>query len=318
MARLKPLDGIEPPVYIWSYVPSVPAAAIFLTLFTVATASMTWRTTRTRCWFCIAFIIGGWCRFCPSIVPDHSTGNRLLKLNSQKENLQSISVQIIGYAARIAAHYHTNHLAPFVIQSSLIVLAPVFYAASIYMVLGRLIRSVHGERLSLVSTRWLTKIFIAGDCLALMLQGNAVGLTIRVETQKTGEIILITGLFAQLVVFGFFIVVAALFQRRMNQDGMKETQGRPNIPWEQGLRMLYGCSALIAVRSIFRVVEYIGGTEGYLLSNEWPLYVFDAALMWAVQVIFTFWFPDKFVVVPAERFDDRHELEMRQPGANAS
>ena len=60
--------------------------------------------------------------------------------------------------------------------------------------------------------------------------------------------------------------------------------------------MLYACSALITVRSVFRVVEYIMGTDGFLLSHEWPTYSFDAVLMLAVQVIFVVWFPDKLNV----------------------
>lgn len=49
---------------------------------------------------------------------------------------------------------------------------------------------------------------------------------------------------------------------------------------------LYGSSILILVRSIFRVVEYLQGWDGYLLRNEAFIYVFDALLMWLVMVIF--------------------------------
>lgn len=50
--------------------------------------------------------------------------------------------------------------------------------------------------------------------------------------------------------------------------------------------MLYAVSALIMIRSIFRVAEYIMGNDGYLLTHEWPLYLFDSLLMFAVTVIF--------------------------------
>jgi hypothetical protein len=55
--------------------------------------------------------------------------------------------------------------------------------------------------------------------------------------------------------------------------------------------MLYIVSALIMVRSVFRVVEFIGGQDGYLLKHEWTLYVFDALLMFAAIVIFAWRFP---------------------------
>lgn len=62
--------------------------------------------------------------------------------------------------------------------------------------------------------------------------------------------------------------------------------------WKQSLNMLYAVSALIMVRSIFRVAEYVMGSEGYLLQHEWTLYIFDALLMALVTVIFFLRYPD--------------------------
>lgn len=61
---------------------------------------------------------------------------------------------------------------------------------------------------------------------------------------------------------------------------------------KQSLYMLYGVSALVMVRSVFRLIEYAGGQDGYLLSTEWPLYVFDSVPMWLVMVVFYLYFPD--------------------------
>ncbi|KAH6974171.1 RTA1 like protein-domain-containing protein [Ilyonectria sp. MPI-CAGE-AT-0026] len=261
MAELKPVDGTD--VYLWKYLPSIPAAIAFLVLFTLITIAHTWRMVKTKTWFTSVFVIGG-------------------------------AFQILGYAIRLVSHYYTNEIAPYVIQITFILLAPVFYAASIYMVLGRLIVSVHGEHCSVVRPAKMTKIFVAGDFLALTVQGNAAGLTAKAKTQKIGEYIVVSGLFIQLIVFGYFIIVAMIFHRRMNRHIAKEPGLTPDVPWRQGLKMLYACSALIMVRSIFRVVEYLQGVDGYLLSHEWPMYVFDAVLMLAVQIIFFIWFPDKF------------------------
>jgi hypothetical protein len=38
------------------------------------------------------------------------------------------------------------------------------------MVLTRLIKLTHGERYSLVSTRWLTTLFVSGDVLSFLAQ----------------------------------------------------------------------------------------------------------------------------------------------------
>ncbi|KAK4946711.1 hypothetical protein LTR10_014213 [Elasticomyces elasticus] len=260
MVQLKPIDGTD--VYLWKYLPSLPLASTFLALFTILTSLLCWRMIKTRLWFCAVFAAGGLC-------------------------------QVIGYSARILAYWHTDHIGPYVVQSMFILLAPVLYAASIYMVLGRLIRSVHGERFSVVQSKWMTKLFVLGDFLALNVQGNGAGLTTKQKTQKAGQGIVVAGLFVQLMIFGFFIVVAAVWHLRMRRSLAKEQRLRPDVPWKQGLMMLYACSGLIIVRSIFRVVEYIMGTDGYPLTHEWTMYVFDAAPMWTVQVIFFVWFPDQ-------------------------
>ena len=56
-------------------------------------------------------------------------------------------------------------------QTLLILVAPALFAASIYMVLGRIILLVDGEQHSLIRKRWLTKIFVTGDVLSFLMQG---------------------------------------------------------------------------------------------------------------------------------------------------
>jgi hypothetical protein len=56
------------------------------------------------------------------------------------------------------------------VQTILILLAPPLYAASIYMVLGRLVAFLRAEKLSIVSVRWMTKIFVTGDVIAFVMQ----------------------------------------------------------------------------------------------------------------------------------------------------
>ncbi|RVD87286.1 uncharacterized protein DFL_001528 [Arthrobotrys flagrans] len=265
MGELRPVPGSD--VYLWKYLPSIPASAVFLGLFAIVTAFHCWRIFGSRTWFCIPFAVGG-------------------------------IFQVTGYGVRIYCYYHTEQIASYAIQSSLIILAPIFYAASIYMVLRRLICSVKGERFSPVRARWLTWIFVTGDIIALSIQGNAVGLTTKAKTQKIGEWIITAGLLVQIFIFGFFIYVCGIFHFRMNKNLKESPRTGPHltVPWKAGLKMLYACSALIMVRSVFRVIEYIMGVDAYLLANEWSWYVFDAVLMFATQVIFVVWYPDQFQI----------------------
>ena len=61
---------------------------------------------------------------------------------------------------------------PYIIQSLLLLLGPSFFAASIYMILGRIIRLTGGERYSLIGPKWLTKIFVVGDILSFFVQSG--------------------------------------------------------------------------------------------------------------------------------------------------
>jgi hypothetical protein len=48
---------------------------------------------------------------------------------------------------------------------------------------------------------------------------------------------------------------------------------------------LYGASMLILIRSVFRVIEYSMGNNGFLLKREVFLYIFDSVLMLATMVV---------------------------------
>lgn len=58
--------------------------------------------------------------------------------------------------------------------------------------------------------------------------------------------------------------------------------------------MLYVSSGLILIRSVFRLIEYLQGQDGELLSKEIYLYVFDAALMLLVMICFNWKYPSIF------------------------
>lgn len=53
----------------------------------------------------------------------------------------------------------------------LLLVAPALYAASVYMMLGRIILVTDGEHRSIIPKRWLTKIFVVGDVISFLMQG---------------------------------------------------------------------------------------------------------------------------------------------------
>ncbi|KAI6777898.1 Protein RTA1 [Emericellopsis cladophorae] len=250
------MDAGEIDFKLYRYTPSLPAAIVSAIVFAILTAVHAWRLYRARAFYFIAFTVGG-------------------------------VFQTVGYCGRIWGHFDKESLGGFIIQAILILVAPALYAASIYMILGRLIRTVHAQHHSLIPVQWVTRIFVTGDVLAFSLQAAGGGLSSggSLEMFEMGEHIIIAGLFTQIAVFGFFVVTSILFHHRLSRYPTVEAS-RGSIPWRRDLWALYVTSAIILVRSVFRVIEYIQGNKGYLISHEIFLYIFDAILMAAVMLIF--------------------------------
>lgn len=181
---------------------------------------------------------------------------------------------------------------PYIIQSIFLLVAPALFAASIYMILGRIILLTDGESHSLIRSRWLTKLFVVGDVFSFVLQAGGGGMLAAGDADKSkmGENMIVAGLFVQLIVFGLFMVVTAVFHWRMRLLPTTKAH-RPEVRWQLYLAVLYVVSVLIMVRSLFRVIEYLQGHKGHLLSTEAYLYVFDAILMMGVMGVMSWWHP---------------------------
>lgn len=65
------------------------------------------------------------------------------------------------------------------------------------------------------------------------------------------------------------------------------------IPWRKHMMSLHVSSVLILIRSIFRVIEYLQGQDGFLLSTEVFIYIFDATLMFLVMATFLWVHPSE-------------------------
>jgi hypothetical protein len=149
----------------YHYDPSLAAATIFTLLFLSTTALHLYQLLRTRTWYFIPFVIGGFCKF--------TTLRFIFQLDSHKMLTATLTVEWIGYIGRIVSSQQTPNwtLIPFLIQELFLLLAPVLFAASIYMELARIILLVNGEAHALVRPKRLTMTFVLGDVLSFALQG---------------------------------------------------------------------------------------------------------------------------------------------------
>jgi hypothetical protein len=111
---------------------------------------------------------------------------------------------------------------------------------------------------------------------------------------KLGQNIITAGLGIQVLFFGFFIIVSAIFHLRIRAAPSLVSQ-TVNVPWQQYLFILYAASFLIMVRSVFRIAEYVTGQDGALLTHEIYLYVFDAGLMFLAMMLFNIRHPRNII-----------------------
>jgi hypothetical protein len=194
------------------------------------------------------------------------------------------------------AYDETGKLIPYILQSVFLLLAPILFAASLYMTLSRVIIAVSGAQYSLVSPRWLARIFVTADVISFMIQGGGAGLLVQggsASKTQTGQNIIVGGLVFQLVAFAVFCVNIMLFHLRYRKHG--RTDSVRHIPWQGILVMLYLTSGFIMIRNIFRAIEYAMGQDGYLLTHEWTIYVMDGMLMFFTMLDFAWKYPSQLL-----------------------
>ncbi|KAJ5919314.1 hypothetical protein N7466_010257 [Penicillium verhagenii] len=263
------------------YVPSKAAAIVFLIIFIIFTVLHLWKIFATRKWFGFALVTGA-------------------------------LFEIVGMVARAYSSDHLTEKGPYIIQILLILLAPILFAAGIYMFLGRLIKASGYPQMSLIRINWLTKIFVSGDILCFLIQAAGAGKLVGADTsaeEETGENIILGGLALQVLFFCVFATCAILFHVRTRRNHILKLVD-PSLFLERMLYSLYVCSILITVRNVYRFIEYKSGTSGYLEKHEWPQYGLDVALMAIIMAVTWIWYsanvndlrPDAY---PLHQMNDR-------------
>ena len=143
------------------------------------------------------------------------------------------------------------------------------------------------------------------------------------STVSAGKYIVVGGLVMQLLSFGCFMVVGAVFYVRLEKRPTERSLGGL-VPWRRNMWVLFAASGLIFVRSVFRVAEYVLGNDGYILRHEVFLYVFDAGLMTTLVVLINVIHPSQVtglltgngVVVNVVKVEQRPRLASSKEGEN--
>ncbi|CAI4212000.1 unnamed protein product [Parascedosporium putredinis] len=226
-------------VVFYYYRPNQPAAYTFVALFGLATLGHLIYLIRLRSWFFIPFILGG-------------------------------IAETFGYFGRAQSSNNPIKAGPWILQNFLLLSSPPLLAATIYMALGRIIRALDASDHSMISPRWLTKLYILVDIGCL-------------------------GLIVQLVALSIFVLLAWQVHRRTKRSPTSVMVKDPSMNWENHFRCVQLITVAIIVRSIVRMVEYIQGDGGFVMSHEVFIYLFDAALMFSVMLTYLILHPGRLV-----------------------
>ncbi|BCS06249.1 hypothetical protein ALUC_10630S [Aspergillus luchuensis] len=253
---------------LYEYDPSLAAAVIFAALFILTTGFHFYQRFRSHAKYFNPFIVGG-------------------------------VFQVIGYIARARAHFDQTSTTLYSVQTLLLLLAPTLYAASIYMVLGRIITFLNAPHLSVIRVKWMTKIFVSGDILSFILQGAGGGIMANGSTSsmKIGQI-----------------------NRNPTAESDKTmSSAKRCLPkdWRGLLFACYFVSVLILIRSVYRLIEFAQGNSGYVISHEVFLYVLDASMMFLVMLTMNLFHPS--IVLQDGVYHQRldlDELSLRREGGD--
>ncbi|KAK4228681.1 RTA1 like protein-domain-containing protein [Podospora fimiseda] len=262
--------GLPKVAKYYDYEPNMAANIVFVVLFATVTLGHSFFMFKMRTWYFIPFVIG-------------------------------VLFEALGYIFRVIAAgetYPNYTFIPYLLQTLLILLGPALLAASIYMVLGRLIRLLDAHQYALIRVTWTTKVFVLGDVLSFITQGAGGGILANADTKSANDLgrnIILVGLAIQVIFFGFFILTTIIFHYRIHKNPTPRSYSVTGS-WRYLILVLYAASVLVMVRSIFRMIEFSAGRESELMTKEVYLLVLDALLMFLVGGLFLWKFPGKVLV----------------------
>lgn len=210
-------------------------------------------------------------------------------------------------------------------ESVLILLAPLWINAFVYMLLGRMVQFfLDDRRVYNLKAKHFTWIFVSLDILSFIVQ--AFGATMASQqdapdTAKNGLNVYMGGMGLQLLIILVFTSIAVGFHKKLKQqqqrnlevgEGQSMTDFRSPHQARKLLYLVCAVLGLITLRIIFRLVEYSQGFESYLATHEWFPYVFDAALMLTALVALNILHPGRILKGPNSDFTEEKRADQQK------
>ncbi|KAJ5508447.1 RTA-like protein [Penicillium freii] len=255
------VNGSSPYVNFYPYTPSATAGYAFMGMFGVATIFHLVLMFPFRAAYFIPLVLGGVC-------------------------------ETFGYYGRAWSHEDRREISSWALQEMLILSAPPLLAATVYMVLGRIIRSFDAEHLVRMSPKSITVIFVLNDVLTFCTQlgGAGVQVTGDENIMAIGKKVVLAGLIFSLAVFCFFIWIAASLHRRLLRTPTN-ILAMNNLNWQRYMLAIYAACFALMLRNLVRTIQFGASKDSALNQKEVYIYVFDGFLMFFSMVVLGVYHP---------------------------
>lgn len=281
----------------WNYCPSFGAAILFICLYGLTTLTHILQAILHKKPFAWVLIMGG-------------------------------AWETAGYIFRTLSVEHQLSTAYATAQQLLILLAPLWINAFVYMALGRMIHFfLNDDKVFRLKAKRITLIFVLCDITTFLVQGAGGSMTTStnpISTQRTGLHVYMGGVGLQIFTICIFLTLCIRFQLKVyHQEASALSSGQGihmtsfNSPTNARrlLYLLYFVLTLIVFRNIYRLIEFSSGVYSPITEHEWFAYVFDAVPMFFALVAFNVLHPGRILRGPNSDFSEdrkRAKAEKRE------
>lgn len=178
----------------------------------------------------------------------------------------SCAMEAAGYGGRLLMHQNPWSSSGFKLQIVLLILAPSFLAAGIYLTLKHL-AMVLGRENSRLPPRLYTWIFIGFDAVSILTQAAGGGLAASTgDLVNIGDKVIITGIAIQVATMAFFYAFSLDFALRVRRNHKAGVQSSEKVTspgfrglHDKGFRFYLVASAIaftaIFIRCVYRYVR---------------------------------------------------------------
>ncbi|PRP73191.1 RTA1 domain protein [Planoprotostelium fungivorum] len=251
----------------YNYIPHAWIGILFITLFAISTLAHLVQVSYYRGWWLHVLTIGG-------------------------------IGECIGWGARLYNAYEPTNGDGFLCQIAVLVIAPVFYSAAIYLILGKVMSLTHPEY-SRLRPKLYSIVFITCDVIALVVQAIGGGMAATADDHEGADLgarIMLGGIVFQLVSMTLFVIFAADFAIKLlaaMKTGACDLSSQQKSDLKRIAVPVIISSVALYVRGVYRVIELSEGWNGPIISTESYFVVLDGLMMVIAQGVFNIVHPAK-------------------------